>query len=173
MLGKIKGAAKAVASVAGGTLGAGFEMLKAPLEELSAASPELERIGYRVREIELVCALLPRIVVHLSREATVHDEPFQHGGSVRRFPGHKKRPCWLNLWNCVIRNLVHEINPFCKSVFRAPQFLRSRTGTSWSGLRYRRRIGFAKEIPAGDLRCHKSCFVDFRVWRTIMWASLL
>ena len=77
MLRKIKDAAKAVASAAGETVGAGFEKLKGPLDELSAASPELERIGYRIREIELVCALLPRIVVYLTRECAVSEDVYQ------------------------------------------------------------------------------------------------
>jgi hypothetical protein len=76
MFGKIKGAARAVAGVAGDTLGAGLEKLKGPLDELSAASPAFERIGYRIREIELVCALLPRIVVYLDREASVNEDVF-------------------------------------------------------------------------------------------------
>jgi hypothetical protein len=77
MFGKIKDAARVVASVAGETIGAGFETLKGPLDELSAASPDLERIGYRVKEIELVCSLLPRIVVYLARDGAVSEETVQ------------------------------------------------------------------------------------------------
>ncbi len=77
MFAKIKDAARAVASVAGDSLGAGLEKLKGPLDELSAASPAFERIGFRIREIELVCSLLPRIVVYLDREASVSEDVYQ------------------------------------------------------------------------------------------------
>jgi hypothetical protein len=76
MLGRIKDAARAVAGMAGDTLGAGFDKLRGPLDDLSAASHEFERIGYRLQEIEVVCTLLPRIVVYLSREASVNEDVF-------------------------------------------------------------------------------------------------
>jgi hypothetical protein len=76
MFRKIKSAARAVAGKAGDTLSAGFDKLKGPLDELSVAAPEFERIGYRVREIEVVCTLLPRLVVYLTREAAVNEDAY-------------------------------------------------------------------------------------------------
>jgi hypothetical protein len=77
MFGKIKSAVQAVAGAASDAVGAGFEKLKAPLDELSAVSPELERVGYTVREIELVAALLPRIVIHFTRGTPAGEEAYQ------------------------------------------------------------------------------------------------
>ena len=77
MLDKIKSAAKAVADIAGDTVGAGFEKVKGPLNELSAGAPDLERVGYRVGEIEVVLTLPPRLVLYLSREAPATEEAFQ------------------------------------------------------------------------------------------------
>ena len=77
MLGKIKAAAQAVADLGNDTLAAAFTTLKGPLDELSAASGDLEQLGYRLREIELVCTLLPRIVVYLTREFAAREEAFQ------------------------------------------------------------------------------------------------
>jgi hypothetical protein len=77
MFGIIKAAAKAVVGKAGDTLVAGLVKLTGSLNELSAASPDLERVGYCVAEIELVGALPPRLVVHLTRGAHTHPEAFQ------------------------------------------------------------------------------------------------
>jgi hypothetical protein len=77
MFGHFKKAARAVKDKVGDLLGAGFDKLKAPLEELSASSGELEKVGYRVGEIELECSLPPRIILHLIRQADATDEAFQ------------------------------------------------------------------------------------------------
>jgi hypothetical protein len=77
MFGKIKATAKAVAGRTGDVLAAGFEKLKGPVDELSAASPDLEQVGYQVAEIELECGLIPRVIVHLSRQFDAGPEAFQ------------------------------------------------------------------------------------------------
>jgi hypothetical protein len=77
MLDKIKKAAGVVAGTMTDALGAGFDKLKGPLDELAASSEALEKLGYRVGEIELEFSLPPRIIVHLVREAVVSDEAFQ------------------------------------------------------------------------------------------------
>ncbi len=77
MFNKIKNAASAVSGTMSDALGAGFERLKAPLDELAGSSEALEQLGYRVGEIELEFTLPPRIIVHLLRESIVHDEAFQ------------------------------------------------------------------------------------------------
>jgi hypothetical protein len=77
MLGKIKSAARAVADYAGDALGAGVEKLKASLDELSAASGDLEQLGYRVGSIELACTLPPRLILFLSRQGTATPEAYQ------------------------------------------------------------------------------------------------
>ena len=77
MFNQIKKAANAVSGTVGDIVGAGFEKLKAPLEDLSAASGELEKLGYRMGQIELEFSLPPHIILHLLREKIVHDEAFQ------------------------------------------------------------------------------------------------
>jgi hypothetical protein len=77
MLDKIKKAAGAVTGTMTDALGAGFEKLKAPLDDLAGSSEALEQLGYRVGEIELEFSLPPRIILHLLREAVVSDEAFQ------------------------------------------------------------------------------------------------
>ena len=77
MLDKIKSAARAVTDKVGDFVGAGWDRLKAQVDELAAASPALEQVGYRVGEIELELAFPPRLIVHLSRFADAHDEAFQ------------------------------------------------------------------------------------------------
>jgi hypothetical protein len=77
MFDKIKQAAGAVTGTMTDVLGAGFEKLKGPLDELAGSSEALEKLGYRVGEIELEFSLPPRILVHLLRESVVHDEAFQ------------------------------------------------------------------------------------------------
>jgi hypothetical protein len=77
MFERIKKAASVVSAPLSDAVGAGFEKLKAPLDELSLASGALAEVGYSVGEIELEFSLPPRIIVHLHRETTVHDEAFQ------------------------------------------------------------------------------------------------
>jgi hypothetical protein len=77
MLDKIKKAAVAVTGTMTDAFGAGFEKLKAPLDDLTGSSEALEQLGYRVGEIELEFSLPPRIIVHLLRETAVSDEVFQ------------------------------------------------------------------------------------------------
>jgi hypothetical protein len=77
MFRKIRDAAWVAAGLAGETFAAGAEKLKGSVGELSAAGPELERVGYLLGDIELVCTIPPRLVVHLTRVAAVGDEAFQ------------------------------------------------------------------------------------------------
>jgi hypothetical protein len=88
MLDRIKKAANAVSGSVGDAVGAvsatvsdtvssGFEKLQGPLNDLAATSEAMAKIGYRIGEIELEFTLPPRIIVHLHREASVHDEAFQ------------------------------------------------------------------------------------------------
>jgi hypothetical protein len=88
MLDKIKRAANAVSGTMGDavsavsstvtdTISSGFEKLQGPVNDLAAASDAMTKIGYRIGEIELEFTLPPRIIVHLHREASVHDEAFQ------------------------------------------------------------------------------------------------
>jgi hypothetical protein len=77
MLDKIKKAAGAVTGTMTDALGAGFEKLKAPLDDLAGSSEALEQLGYRVGDIELEFSLPPRIILHLLRERVVSDEAFQ------------------------------------------------------------------------------------------------
>ncbi|MFL6111156.1 MAG: hypothetical protein ACJ786_07380 [Catenulispora sp.] len=69
--------ARAVADRAGGALAAGAETLKGSVGELTAAGPDLERVGYRLGDVELVVTIVPRLVVYLTRVAAVGDEAFQ------------------------------------------------------------------------------------------------
>jgi hypothetical protein len=77
MFDRIKQAAGAVSSTMSDAVGAGFEKLKGPLEDLSAASEAMAQVGYRLGEIELEFSLPPRIIVHLHRDKSVPDEEFQ------------------------------------------------------------------------------------------------
>jgi hypothetical protein len=86
MLGRIKSAAAAVAGAAGDKLAVGAEKLMGPLGELAAASGDLEELGYRAGQIELVCSLPPRLVVFLTRKGSASPEAYQailarHAGS--------------------------------------------------------------------------------------------
>src|SRR5262249_919859 len=77
MVGKIKAAAKAVTDLAGDTLAAGLGQVEASLEELSAASPDLEELGYQLGQIELACTLPPRLIIYLARHGKASKEAYQ------------------------------------------------------------------------------------------------
>jgi hypothetical protein len=77
MLDKLKSAAMAVSNLAGDALTAGVEKLKGSLDELSAASGDLEQVGYRIGQIELVASIPPRIVLFLTRLGTGTTEAYQ------------------------------------------------------------------------------------------------
>jgi hypothetical protein len=77
MFGKIKKAANAVSETMGDAVGAGFDRLKGPLEDLTSASGAFEQLGYRVGQIELEFSLPPHIIVHFLHETSVGDEAFQ------------------------------------------------------------------------------------------------
>jgi hypothetical protein len=81
VLNKIKNAAGAAASAVGsavsGILGAGVDKLAHWVDEISAASPHLRAVGYRVGNLQLELSLTPRVIVELVKEADVHDEAFQ------------------------------------------------------------------------------------------------
>jgi hypothetical protein len=70
-------AAGAVAGAAGDLFNAGIDKLKEWVDDISAASPQLQAVGYRVADIQLELSLTPRVVVELVREADVPDEAFQ------------------------------------------------------------------------------------------------
>jgi hypothetical protein len=81
MLNKIKDAAGAAASAVGnavgGIFGAGVDKLAGWVDDISAASPHLQAVGYRVGDLRLELSLTPRVIVELVKEADVHDEAFQ------------------------------------------------------------------------------------------------
>src|SRR5262245_63725300 len=77
MLGKIKAAAKAVTDLAGDALTAGLGQVEASLAELSAASGDLEQLGYRLGQIELACTLPPRLIIYLARHGKAGKEAYQ------------------------------------------------------------------------------------------------
>lgn len=77
MLDRIKSAAKVVADLAGDTVTAGVEKFKASLDDISAASGDLEQLGYRIGSIELACTLPPRLILFLWREGTATPEAYQ------------------------------------------------------------------------------------------------
>jgi hypothetical protein len=81
MLNKIKDVAGAAASAVGNTLsgifGAGVDKVAGWVDDISAASPHLRAIGYRVRNLQLELSLTPRVIVELVKEAEVPDEAFQ------------------------------------------------------------------------------------------------
>jgi hypothetical protein len=81
MLNKIKDAAGAAASAVGnavsGIFGSGVDKLAEWVDDISAASPHLRAVGYRVGDLKLELSLTPRVVVELIKEADVHDEAFQ------------------------------------------------------------------------------------------------
>ena len=81
MFNKIKDAAGTAASTVGnavsGLLGAGVDKLAAWVDDISAASPHLQAVGYRVGNVQLELSLTPRVIVELIKEAEVHDEAFQ------------------------------------------------------------------------------------------------
>jgi hypothetical protein len=77
MLGKIGQAAKAVTDKVGDVFGAGFDKVKAQLDELAAASGALAQVGYRFGDIDVEVSIPPRLTVHLIREHDATDEAFQ------------------------------------------------------------------------------------------------
>jgi hypothetical protein len=81
MLNKIKDAAGAAASAVGnavsGVFGAGVDKLAGWVDDIAAASPHLQSVGYRVGNLQLELSLTPRVIVELIKEADVHDEAFQ------------------------------------------------------------------------------------------------
>jgi hypothetical protein len=70
-------AAGAVAGAAGDLFSAGIDKLKECLDEIAAASPHLQGVGYRVADLQLELSLSPRVIVELVKEAEVADEAFQ------------------------------------------------------------------------------------------------
>jgi hypothetical protein len=77
MFEKIAAAVGAVKGLAGDAAEAGVEKCKAQLDELAAAAPALEQLGYRVGEIELEVGIPPRILIHMARESAPSAEAFQ------------------------------------------------------------------------------------------------
>jgi hypothetical protein len=88
MLDRIKKAANAVSGTVGDAVGAvsstvsdavssGFEKLQGPLNDLAGTPEAMAKIGYRIGDIELEFTLPPKIIIHLHREAIVHDEAYQ------------------------------------------------------------------------------------------------
>src|SRR5437764_9234743 len=77
MFRRIRSAVGAVTGLAGDAMAAGVEKCKMPLDELAAAAPALEQLGYRVREIELELGISPRILIHLDRDHAPGAEAFQ------------------------------------------------------------------------------------------------
>jgi hypothetical protein len=47
------------------------------VDELAAASPHLQAVGYRVADLQLELSLTPRVIVELVKEAEASDEAFQ------------------------------------------------------------------------------------------------
>jgi hypothetical protein len=70
-------AASAVAGAAGEAFNAGIDRLKAWVEEVSASSPQLAQVGYRVADLQLELSLSPRLIVELVRVSEASDEAFQ------------------------------------------------------------------------------------------------
>jgi hypothetical protein len=91
MLKKIKDAAGAAASAMGnavsGILGAGVDKLTGWVDDIAAASPHLQAVGYRVGNLKLELSLTPRVIVELVKEADVPDEAFQ--AVLANHPGNK------------------------------------------------------------------------------------
>jgi hypothetical protein len=70
-------AASAVAGAAGDLLSAGVDKLQAWVDDIAAASPHLQGIGYRLGDLKVELSLSPRVLVELVKEADVPDEAFQ------------------------------------------------------------------------------------------------
>jgi hypothetical protein len=70
-------AAGAVAGFAGDLLSAGIDKLKALVDDIAAASPHLEGVGYKVADLQLELSLTPRVIVELVKVKEVSDEAFQ------------------------------------------------------------------------------------------------
>jgi len=77
LFGKLKSVAGGATDKAAELAVAGFEKLTGPVNDLGALGPAVEKVGYRVGEIELEAGLPPRVIVHLTREFEAGDEAFQ------------------------------------------------------------------------------------------------
>ena len=77
MLNRIKQAASSVSESVGDPLGAGFERLKKPVDDLAASAEWLEKLGYKLGEIELQFSLPPNVILHLLRVAAETIGPTQ------------------------------------------------------------------------------------------------
>lgn len=77
MIEHLKSAARSVAGLAGDTLSAGMEHLKESLVELSAASEDLEQLGYQLGQIEVSCSIPPRLIVFMARQGKASAEAYQ------------------------------------------------------------------------------------------------
>src|SRR5262249_19089888 len=75
--GATSAAAGAVAGAAGDLLNAGIDKLKGWVDDIAAASPHLQAVGYRVADLQLELSLAPRVIVELVKEAEASDEAFQ------------------------------------------------------------------------------------------------
>jgi hypothetical protein len=77
MFGKLRTATQVVKDKVGDALGMGWDKVKAQLDDLAQASGALEQVGYKIGDIDLEFTVPPRVHIHLTREAAVHDEVFQ------------------------------------------------------------------------------------------------
>jgi hypothetical protein len=76
ILDKVKGAANTIASSTIDACGAGLDSARKTLDEISAASADLEALGYTVRDIEVSVSVPPAVTVFLTRTGEPTEEAF-------------------------------------------------------------------------------------------------
>ena len=76
LMDRVKSAAGAVADKVGEACAGGVEMAQATLADVSAASADLSRVGYRVTAVEVQVGVPPGVTVFLVKERDATDEQF-------------------------------------------------------------------------------------------------
>src|SRR5688572_7269807 len=100
MFDKVKQVAASIAGKAGEWSNQNLEKLKASLDEMLEGSSSLHKVGYRLGDLELELALIPRAVIHLVREFEVPEEAFL--GAFHDHAGNKTF--------CVVLKLLQQVN---------------------------------------------------------------
>jgi hypothetical protein len=137
---KVKDGAGFIASQAAELCGVGMDAARGILEDVAAASGDLEALGYEVRDIEVTVSVPPSVTVFLTRHGDPTDDAF--GAALARRSG--QRSAWLLL------KMVQQGNAWSTSLRFGGR--RCRQFAVDLGLRPAVRLMFARpETPSGEI----------------------
>jgi hypothetical protein len=135
---KVKDGAGLLASQAAELCGVGMDAARGILEDVAAASGDLEELGYEVRDIEVTVSVPPSVTVYLIRHGEPTDDAF--GAALARRAG--QRSAWLLL------KMVQQGNSWSTSLKFGGR--RCRQLAVDLGLRPAVRLMFARPGSAGE-----------------------